>query len=174
MAQELLTFPYLDEFYSEEDANRARRDELEGMAKILPWIATIDAFQHWIYTNPGHDRAARPQAWLDLETRFGSPVDWTGIEDAREAMWQRQLHLFGVPFYYIEYGIAQLGALQVWCNSLDDEKSAIDRYLDGLALGGTKPLPDLFKAAGASFDFGADTVGPLMERVSRELETLPA
>ena len=174
MAQELLTFPYLDEFYSEEDANRARRDELEGMAKILPWIATIDAFQHWIYTNPGHDRAARTQVWLDLEDRFGPPVDWTGLEDAHAAMWQRQLHLFGVPFYYIEYGIAQLGALQVWCNSLEDEKSAIDRYLAGLGLGGTKPLPALFEAAGASFDFGPETVGPLMDRVANELETLPA
>lgn len=174
MAQELLTFPYLDEFYSEEDANRARRDELEGMAKILPWIATIDAFQHWIYTNPGHSRSSRTDKWLELDERFGSPVDWTGLDDARASMWQRQLHLFGVPFYYIEYGIAQLGALQVWCNSLENEKGAIDRYLDGLGLGGSKPLPELFETAGASFDFGPDTVGPLMERVANELETLPA
>ena len=174
MAQELLTFPYLDEFYDATDADRARREHLEGMASILPWIATIDAFQHWIYTTPGHTRDQRTAKWIELTDRFGADVDWTGFEGARSASWQRQLHLFGVPFYYIEYGIAQLGALQVWCNSLKGEKDAIERYMAGLALGGTRPLPDLFEAAGAKFDLGEETVGPLMERVGSELESLPA
>ena len=174
MAQELLAFPYLGEFYGEADADRARREQLEDLAKILPWIATIDAFQHWIYTNPEHTPAERTAKWLELDERFGAPVDWTGLEDQRAAMWQRQLHVFGLPFYYIEYGIAQLGALQVWCNSLDDEKSAIERYLEGLALGGTQPLPALFEAAGARFDLGSETVGPLMKRVAEQLEKMPA
>ncbi len=173
MSQELLCFPYLDEFYGPDEADRARRDQLEGLAKTLPWIATIDAFQHWIYTNPGHDRDARRARWVEIEERFGGAVDWTGLEDARASLWQRQLHLFGLPFYYIEYGIAQLGALQVWCNSLADEKGAIERYLDGLRLGGSRPLPTLFETAGGNFDFGPDTVGPLMERVADELAGMP-
>ena len=174
MAQELLTFPYLDEFYDATDANRARREHLEGMATLLPWIATIDAFQHWIYTNPTHSRDDRTAKWIELTDRFGADVDWSGIEDVRSAAWQRQLHLFGVPFYYIEYGIAQLGALQVWCNAIEDEKAAIGKYMAGLTLGGTRPLPELFEAAGATFDLGDDTVGPLMARVASELESLPA
>ncbi len=174
MAQELLCFPYLDEFYGPDEADRARRDQLEGLAKTLPWIATIDAFQHWIYTNPDHDRDVRRAKWVELEARFGGDVDWSGLEDVRASLWQRQLHLFGVPFYYIEYGIAQLGALQVWCNSLADEKGAIERYLDGLRLGGSKPLPTLFETAGGHFDFGPETVGPLMERVAGELAGMPA
>jgi len=174
MAQELLCFPYLDEFYSPEDADRARRDQLEGLAKTLPWIATIDAFQHWIYTNPDHDRDARRAKWVELEGRFGAELDWSGLEDVRASLWHRQLHLFGVPFYYIEYGIAQLGALQVWCNSLENEKNAIERYLEGLRLGGSRPLPTLFETAGGHFDFGPETVGPLMERVGSELAGMPA
>ena len=174
MAQELLTFPYLDEFYDATDANRARREHLEGMATLLPWIATIDAFQHWIYTNSTHSRDDRTAKWIELTDRFGADVDWSDVEDVRSAAWQRQLHLFGVPFYYIEYGIAQLGALQVWCNAIEDEKAAIGKYMAGLTLGGTRPLPELFEAAGATFDLGDDTVGPLMARVASELESLPA
>lgn len=174
MSQELLAFPYLGEFYGEADAARARRDQLEDLAKTMSWIATIDAFQHWIYTNPDHTVADRTARWLELEARFGAPLDWTGLEDQLAAMWQRQLHVFGLPFYYIEYGIAQLGALQVWCNSLDDEKAAIERYLEGLTLGGTRSLPALFEAAGARFDLGSETVGPLMARVAEQLEAMPA
>ena len=174
MSMELLTFPYLNEFYSEEDANRAKRDQLEGMATMLPWIATIDCFQHWIYTNPGHTAADRTQAWLDVTDRFGAAIDWTGVEAMREASWQRQLHIFGLPFYYIEYGIAQLGALQVWLNTLHDETEGIAKYLAALELGGKAGLPVLFETAGGTFDFGDETIGPLMERVSVELEKLPA
>ena len=93
---------------------------LEGIVGVFPWIATVDAFQHWIYTHPGHAREERRNAWLGLMDRFGGDVDWSGFESARANLWHRQLHIFLHPFYYIEYGIAQLGALQVWANSKRD------------------------------------------------------
>jgi oligoendopeptidase F len=178
MSMELLTMPYWggkDGFYpNEEDLARARRKQLEGSIVLLPWIATIDAFQHWIYSHPGHSRADRAAAWLALDDRFGNAVSWEGLEPYRAALWHRQLHLFGAPFYYIEYGIAQLGALQLWVMSLEKgEKAAIEAYVKGLSLGGSRPLPELFKAAGLEFDFGPAIVGRLAERVERELEKLP-
>lgn len=174
MAQELLVFPYLDAFYPEaEEADRARRNQLEDLSRTLCWIATIDAFQQWIYTNPGHDRDARTAKWLELHERFGEPISWKGLEAQHASLWHRQLHIFGVPFYYIEYGIAQLGALQVWANSLEGEGDAIKHYLSALALGGSKSLPELFETAGAKFDLGPDTVGPLMNQVEAALEALP-
>ncbi|MSR44929.1 MAG: M3 family oligoendopeptidase [Phycisphaerales bacterium] len=174
MSMELLTFPQLDEFYTPEDGARARRDLLENLATLLPWVATIDAFQHWIYTNPGHTRAERVECWLDLNRRFGGDIDWSGHEDALAALWQRQLHLFGSPFYYIEYGIAQLGALQLWRQSRRDPQAALTNYKRALTLGGSKPLPELFSAAGLTFDFGPATVRGLMEEVQTELATIPA
>jgi len=164
-----------DGFYpGEEDLGRARRIQVEGSVGLLPWIATIDAFQHWIYARPAHTRAERTAAWLDLDDRLGHAVSWQGIEQLRATQWQRQLHLFGVPFYYIEYGIAQIGALQLWLRSLEEgEKTAIEAYTRALSLGGSKPLPDLFKAAGLKFDFGPDIVKRLVDRIERELEKLP-
>jgi oligoendopeptidase F len=178
MSMELLTMPYWDAYYpNEEDANRARRKQLEGSIGLLPWIATIDAFQHWVYANPNHSHDERAQAWLDLESRFGHQghiVDWTGLEEERKFVWQRQSHLFGVPFYYIEYGIAQLGALGIWLISLEQgEEAALKAYRKSLSLGGSKPLPQLFEAAGLPFDFGDETVGRLVERVQAELDKLP-
>ncbi len=178
MSMELLTMPYWDAYYpSEEDANRARRKQLEGSIGLLPWIANIDAFQHWVYANPGHSRDARAQAWLDLEQRFGHQghmVNWDGLEEERKYVWQRQSHLFGVPFYYIEYGIAQLGALGIWLISLEQgEEAALAAYKKSMRLGGSKPLPQLFEAAGLPFDFGDETVGRLVERVQIELEKIP-
>jgi len=178
MTMELLTMPYWGEFYpSEEDANRARRQQMEGSLGILPWIATIDAFQHALYTNPTHTREQRAETWLGLEQRFGLQghrVDWSGIENPRPLIWQRQGHLFGNPFYYVEYGIAQLGALGIWLKSLEDgEEAALDAYRRSLSLGGSRPLPELFAAAGLPFDFGASTVARLVERVEAELEKLP-
>lgn len=178
MSMELLTMPHWggkDGFYpGEEDLARARRKQVEGSVSLLPWIATIDAFQHWIYSNPAHTRAQRTAAWLDLDDRFGHAVSWSGLEDLRATQWQRQLHLFGAPFYYIEYGIAQLGALQLWLKSHEEgEKAAIEAYIRALSLGGSKPLPELFKAAGLRFDFGPDIVKRLVDRVERELEKLP-
>jgi len=173
MGMELMAQPYLGEFYDDAEAARARRGHLEALTRLLPWIATIDAFQHWLYTHPGHTGAERTAQWLELDERFGPRVSWSGIEKIRETTWQRQLHLFEVPFYYIEYGIAQLGALQLWLHAKEDEKKAFAKYLGALKLGGSRPLPDLFSAAGLKFDFGADTMRRLMDAVQSELETLP-
>jgi oligoendopeptidase F len=173
MSMELLCFPYLGEFYKDPEAARARRQHLEDLAKMIPWIATIDAFQHWIYTHPNHTRKERIAQWLELDRRFGPAVDWAGFEPYRETMWQRQLHLFSVPLYYIEYGIAQLGSLQLWLQFRRDQKKAIRNYKSALALGGSRPLPELFAAAELKFQFGPETMQSLMDEVQRELKTLP-
>ena len=172
MSMELLGNEFLEAYYSPADANRARRKHLEGIVEIFPWIATVDAFQHWIYSHPGHSPAERTAAWLSLLDRFGGEVDWTGYENARAKLWHRQLHIFLHPFYYVEYGIAQLGALQVWANSWQDRPKALASYHRGLALGGSRPLPELFTAAGCRFDFSGRTVKPLIEMVRSELAKL--
>jgi len=172
MSMELLGNQFLEEFYSPADANRARRKHLEGIIDVFPWIAIVDAFQHWIYTHRGHSRAERANAWLALMDRFGGDVDWTGYEKERAHLWHRQLHIFLHPFYYVEYGIAQLGALQVWMNSKRDQAGALAAYQKGLSLGGSRPLPELFQAAGCTFDFSAKTVKPLIQMVQTELEKL--
>jgi oligoendopeptidase F len=172
MGMELLAYDHLDEFYQGDDLVRARREQLEGAINMFPWIATIDAFQHWIYTNPTHTRDQRTQFWLELQERFGGIEDWSGLEAFRAASWQRQLHLFSVPFYYIEYGIAQIGALQLWRNARSDGADALKKYRQALALGGSRPLPELWAAAGLKFDFSADTLRPLVELVHDELRKL--
>ena len=172
MSMELLGNVFLEAFYAPADANRARRDHLQGIIEIFPWIATVDAFQHWLYSHPGHTRAERRQAWLDLMQRFAGDVDWTGYETVRANLWHRQLHIFLHPFYYVEYGIAQLGALQVWANSRRNKIQALRDYQKGLALGGSRPLPELFAAAGCRFDFTIQTVRPLVRLVQDELDQL--
>ena len=172
MSMELLGNEFLEEFYAPDDANRARITHLEGIVKFFPWMATVDAFQHWIYTHPGHTRAERTAAWLDLMKCFGGTVDWSGYEATRANLWHRQLHIFLYPFYYVEYGIAQLGALQVWANSRRDKAKALRDYQAGLALGGSRPLPELFQAAGARLEFTAQTIKPLVELVREELRRL--
>lgn len=172
MAMELLGNQHLEEFYSTTEANRARKTHLEGIINFFPWMATVDAFQHWIYTHPGHTRAERKAAWIELMDRFGGDVDWSGHEAARAHHWHRQLHIFIHPFYYVEYGIAQLGALQVWANSHRNAAQALCDYQAGLALGGSRPLPELFAAAGCRFDFSAETVRPLVSLVRSELAKL--
>jgi oligoendopeptidase F len=173
-SMELLTLPYLDAFYGPAEAARARRERLEKFPTIMPWIAQIDAFQQWLYTHPVHSRAERQATWEALNRRFGPEVDWSGFEHVDARSWHRQLHLFGMPFYYIEYGIAETGAMQVWLHSKRSERDAIAAYKRGLALGGTRPLPQLFEAAGCRFDFGSETVGSLMQEIRRELAALPA
>ncbi|MEQ2006508.1 MAG: M3 family oligoendopeptidase [Limisphaerales bacterium] len=172
MAMELLGNKHLEEFYAPAEANRARKTHLEGIIGFFPWMATVDAFQHWIYSHPGHTRGERAAAWLALMDRFGGDVDWTGHESARANLWHRQLHIFLHPFYYVEYGIAQLGALQVWANSHRDPVKALRDYKAGLALGGSRPLPELFAAAGCRFDFSAETVRPLVALTRSELAKL--
>jgi oligoendopeptidase F len=174
MSMELLGNEFLERFYAVPEANRARRTHLEGIVNILPWIATVDAFQHWIYTHPDHTRQERSAAWLGLMDRFGGAVDWRGHEAARANLWHRQLHIFIHAFYYIEYGIAQLGALQVWANSKRDKADALSHYKRALALGGSRPLPELFAAAGCKFEFSRKTIAPLLRLVREELARLPA
>jgi len=172
MSMELLGNEFIEEFYAPAEANRARRVHLEGVVGVFPWIATVDEFQHWIYTHPGHSRAERATAWLELMDRFGGDVDWSGYETARANLWHRQLHIFTHPFYYIEYGIAQLGALQVWANSKRDKVKALNDYKKSLVLGGSRPLPELFAAAGCTFKFDAATFKQLIELVRTELKQL--
>jgi oligoendopeptidase F len=172
MSMELLGNEFIEEFYSESDANRARRVHLEGVVGVFPWIATVDAFQHWIYTHPNHTREERKIAWLELMDRFGGDADWSGFENERAHSWHRQLHIFLVPFYYIEYGIAQLGALQVWANSKRDKAKALNDYKKSLALGGSRPLPELFSAAGCRFEFSGKTIQPLAKMLREELAKL--
>jgi len=169
MTMELLGNQFLEVFYAPAEADRARRSHLERIIEVFPWIATIDAFQHWIYTHPGHDISQRREAWLNLMDRFGGDVDWSGYEQMRATIWHRQLHVFLYPFYYIEYGIAQLGALQIWANARRNPAQALQRYKEGLKLGGSRPLPELFEASGCRFDFSADTVGPLMDQLESVL-----
>lgn len=169
MSMELLAAEHLEEFYSPPDARRARTVHLEGVVDVFPWIATIDAFQHWLYTHHGHSRAERRRAWLELRGRFGGDVDWSGLDESHAILWHKQAHLFLNPFYYVEYGIAQMGALQVWANSRRDRAGTLSAYRRGLALGGSRPLPDLFAAAGCRFDFSAEALRPLVALLRAEL-----
>jgi len=172
MSMELLGNEFLEEFYPAAEANRARKTHLEGIIGFFPWMATVDAFQHWIYTHAGHTRAERKAAYLQLMDRFGGDTDWTGFEEARAHSWHRQLHIFIHPFYYVEYGIAQLGALQVWANSKANKVKALADYKKSLAIGGSRPLPELFHAAGCSFTFDAATIKPLIQLAGAELRKL--
>jgi oligoendopeptidase F len=177
MAMELLSAPYWSEerggYYGEEDYRRARIDHLEGIILFFPHCATVDAFQHWVYTDPaGGNADARDAAWLDLRQRFERGVDYSGLRAEWTARWYQQLHIFEVPFYYIEYGIAQLGALQIWRNAMLDQASALSAYRRALGLGSTRPLPELFEAAGVKLAFDSATIGELVELVEMELEKL--
>lgn len=173
MSMELLGGEQLEVFYaSAEDLKRSRKKHLEGVVDILPWIARVDAFQHWIYTHPEHSVEERRRHWLDLHRRFGGLEDWKGFELAQATSWHRQLHIFELPFYYIEYAIAQLGALQVWMNSKTDFAGAVASYWSALQLGGSRPLPELFTRANIRFDFGPSSLKPLMEAVEKELRTM--
>ena len=174
MSMELLTQPWWDKFYESEEADRARRAHLEGVAFLLPWIATIDSFQHWIYANPGHSREERAEVWLSIRDKFGSEMDWTGHTDFRELSWQQQGHLFGVPFYYIEYGIAQLGSLQLWKTQMSDPQKALDDYANAMTLGNTRTLPELFSAADLELGFNEGHFMSLMGTVETALSELPA
>ena len=172
MAMELLGGEYLGEFYDTEEVRRARITHLEGIVFVFPWIATVDAFQHWLYLNPGHSVAARDDAWDSLMDRFGGGIDWSGHERARAKYWHKQLHIFLHPFYYVEYGIAQLGALQVWANSKQDRGRALADYKAALALGGSRPLPELFERCNTRLDFSRETVAPMAELLRKELAAL--
>ena len=178
MSMELLANRYLarpEGYYSAADAAHAQIEHLEDVLYALPHIACVDAFQHWIYSSgEGGDRDARDAAWLKIRQRFEPSVDWSGLRDERIARWLRQSHIFTSPFYYIEYGIAQLGALQVWRASLDDHPAAVTRYKQALALGGTVSLPEMYRTAGVKLVFDAATMGGLVELVDRRISELRA
>ena len=173
MSMELLGMRHLDAFYKNPEAiNRAYRAELEGIVTGFLGIATGDAFQHWVYTHPTHTLDERMQAWKEIHARFFTIVTWEGYEEQLAVFWHRILHFFVSPFYFIEYGIAQIGALQVWMHSRTNYREAVIRYRKALALGGSRPLPELFDAAGARFKFDYETLKPLMDTVGEELDRI--
>jgi oligoendopeptidase F len=174
MTMELLTMDHWDIFFaSEDDLRRARRQHLEQVLETLPWVACIDSFQHWIYENPTHSADERAAAWTRIFGDFSDSItDWDGYAAYRANLWQKQLHLYEVPFYYIEYGFAQLGAIAIWKNFREHPNDAIAAYLDALRLGYTRPISEVYKAAGIEFDFGKDYIAGLMRFVRDQLEML--
>jgi oligoendopeptidase F len=174
MAMELFSMDQWDVFFSSPDElRRAKRHQLERVITIFPWIATIDSFQHWVYENPDHSETERTRKWTEILGRFSTKsIDYSGLDAFREISWQRQLHLFEVPFYYIEYGIAQLGAIGMWKLYKENRQLAFDQYKKALARGGTLTLPELYRTAGLSFDFSPAYIKELMDLVAKELEDL--
>lgn len=175
MAMELLAMPYLAEdaggFYSDSDAERARREQLERIILFLPYMAVVDGFQHWVYTKAPEIVTAADMdgQWGILWDRFMGGTDWSGLEAERISGWHRKLHIFTVPFYYVEYGLAQIGALQIWRNAITDQAEAVRRYRAALALGNTVTLPELYEAAGAKLTFDRETIGELADLVASHL-----
>lgn len=169
MSMELMGLEHLGDVYAAADTQRVRKKHLEGVLRTLTWIASIDAFQHWVYGQPVHDREQRRVAWLDIRRRFGGDIDWSGLEDAFAMQWIGQTHLFNHPFYYIEYGIAQLAALQVWQRYRRDRKATLAAYEKGLALGGSRPLPELFAAMDVRFDLTAPMLHSLVADVMQQI-----
>ena len=145
-------------FYESEDARRSNREEVVSMVKLFCWVATIDSFQHWVYTSPGHSADERAEAWSRVFRRFSGLESYEGYEQALRYRWQRQLHLYQFPFYYIEYGIATLGALGIWLRYRRDKTGAIAAYKRALSLGSSRPLPELFRAAELPWDLGPGAV----------------
>ncbi|MEP7175405.1 MAG: M3 family oligoendopeptidase [Gemmatimonadales bacterium] len=176
MSMELLASPHLAEpvgYFTPEDHRGAWLEHLEDILLSLVHIASVDAFQTWIYTSSdGGDAEARDQAWLRIRSRFERGVDWTGLERERVARWYRQLHIFMYPFYYIEYGIAQIGALQIWRNSLNDPRGAVASYREALALGAIRSLPEMYRAAGAKLSFDASLIGELVQLVEEKIDQI--
>lgn len=174
MAMELLSMDQWHEFYSDsDDLKRAKKEQLETILRLLPWIAQVDEFQHWLYENHTHTSEERNNYWVELSKQYGTGLtDWSGYEDIQQTSWQRQLHIFEVPFYYIEYGIAQLGALGVWKNSLEDKPKAIESYKNALKLGYTRSIPDIYETAGITFDFTEKNITTLAAFVQEQLALL--
>jgi oligoendopeptidase F len=170
MAMELFSMDFWKVFFdNEEDLIRAKEHQLERTITIFPWIATIDKFQHWVYENPNHTVEERTAKWMEILEEFSTGVvDFSGLEEYRKIGWQRQLHLFEVPFYYIEYGIAQLGAIGIWKQFKGNKEQALKNYINALSLGGTKTLPALYEAAGLEFNLSPDYIKSLMEFVNHE------
>ncbi len=174
MSMELFSMDHWKMFFSnEEELKRAKEQQLERVITIFPWIAVIDKYQHWIYENPSHTIEERTTAWNKIIDEFkDNVIDYSGLDAYRSNAWQRQLHLFEVPFYYIEYGIAQLGAIGMWMQYKQNKEKALDNYCNALSLGGTKTLPQLFETAGLKFDFSTATIKTLMDFVKSEMDKI--
>lgn len=174
MSMELISMDHWDVFFkNEEECNRAKKEHLEQIIETLPWVALIDKFQHWIYENAGHTSQEREDIWVSFFNRFNDTItDWKGLDINKKYLWQKQLHLYEVPFYYIEYGFAQLGAIAVWKNYRENPEKGLKNYLDALSLGYTKSIPEVYKAAGIKFDFSNQYIKELIEFVRIELDQI--
>jgi oligoendopeptidase F len=171
MSMELISMEHWHIYFKEEkDLKRAKREHLEGIIQTLAWVAVVDKFQHWLYEHPDHSESERKNAWKEIFGKFSDRItDWTGLEKYKDYGWQKQLHIFEVPFYYIEYAIAQLGAVAVWKNYKSDPERGFEKYLDALRLGYTKPVKEIYQAAGIRFDFSGDYIKDLTDFVKQEL-----
>lgn len=174
MSMELISMDHWDIFFPDaEELKRAKREHLEDIIETLPWVATIDKFQHWVYEHPAHTLEERKLAWNKIFDTFADTItDWTSLDTAKDYLWQKQLHLYEVPFYYIEYGMAQLGAIAVWRNFRKDPKKGLAGYQAALKLGYTRSIPEIYKAAGIRFDFSRDYIRELMAFVRTELSNI--
>jgi len=171
---ELFSMEHWDVFFRDKsELHRAQLEELERVISVLPWIATIDKYQHWLYTHPGHSNEERKNAWVSILNEFSTGmVDWSGFEDYRAHFWQKQLHLYEVPFYYIEYGIAQLGAIAMWRQYRNNKNQALENYMKALSLGYTKTLKELYTTAGIKFDFSPAYIQELGSFVKDRLQEM--
>jgi len=172
MSMELFGLERIDTIYDSQDAREAKYLQFESIVDLFGWVATIDAFQHWLYTHPGHSRDERREKWIDLASRFAPHIDWGDMDDYFAYLWHRQGHLFHAPFYYIEYAIAQIGALQAWLLEREDHDGMVRAYQAALALGGSQGLPDLFETAGLHFAMGRDILNEIIPAVMKRIEEL--
>jgi oligoendopeptidase F len=174
MSMELITMDQWTNYFDNPgDLRRAKREHLEDLIEVLPWVATVDKFQHWLYENPEHTQAQRREAWVEVFDRFADTVtEWEGMEDEKAFLWQKQLHLYEVPFYYIEYGMAQLGAIAVWKNYKENAGRGLEGYKKALSLGNLRTIPEIYSAAGIRFDFSRAYIRSLMDFVKKQLDGL--
>jgi oligoendopeptidase F len=174
MSMELISMDHWNIFFDNEaDLKRAKLEHLEDLIATLPWVATIDKYQHWIYENPEHTLDERKSNWNRILNEFSDSVtDWSGLQDGKDYMWQKQLHLYEVPFYYIEYGMAQLGAIAVWRNYRKDPQKGLQGYMNALKLGYMKTIPEIYSAAGIRFDFSKEYIKELMDFVKLEISKI--
>ncbi|MEO5603403.1 MAG: M3 family oligoendopeptidase [Cyclobacteriaceae bacterium] len=174
MSMELISMDHWNIFFTtESELKRAKHEHLEDLIETLPWVATIDKFQHWIYENPKHTIVDRTNQWNKIFDEFSdTQTDWSGLQEAKDYLWQKQLHLYEVPFYYIEYGMAQLGAIAVWRNFRKDPKKGLAGYQNALKLGYLRTIPEIYEAANVKFDFSIGYIHELMDFVRKELKEI--
>lgn len=174
MSMELLSMEQWNVFMpNSDDLKRAKKEHLRDAIATLPWVATVDKFQHWLYTHPEHTAEDRAEAWLRIYREFGGGfADWANLEEAEKYLWHKQLHIFEVPFYYIEYGFAQLGAIAVWQNYLKNPTAGLDKYLAALKLGYTRTIPEIYAEAGVKFDFSTEYIQQLVDFLRQEVKNI--